>query len=300
VAPLEIPAERRRLWFDAESPEQSYGLLANRPAGSESRAPQVLSQGSPDRTGWLALRELRASSDEGFLYVSLRTGGGPGVPALGTSVGYRLAIDTYDAERGATALPAPGAATTATGVEFSIDLLGPGRSAVRAVASYDPYASIELGPVASPRGGAGVFVPLMLEANRERFGRDGTRYPAVSVERGALRYGSDVSIEPASGTIDLRIPWGLLNVTDPSSRRVLHQETAHPPPLDTVVTDGFRIYAFAFDPREPSAPPASRLPESGTPVLFRWPLWEVPAYRTEPKRGIDAVRRAFEEADRGR
>jgi hypothetical protein len=32
VAPLEIPFDRRRLWFNAESPEQSYGLLANRPA----------------------------------------------------------------------------------------------------------------------------------------------------------------------------------------------------------------------------------------------------------------------------
>jgi tetratricopeptide (TPR) repeat protein len=32
VAPFEIPDDRRRFWFNAESPEQSYGLLAVRPA----------------------------------------------------------------------------------------------------------------------------------------------------------------------------------------------------------------------------------------------------------------------------
>ena len=295
VAPLELPPERRRLWFDAESPEQSYGLIANRPAGSEGRPEVVLARGS-EGSGWLALRELRAISDEGYLHLTLRTGGGPEPPDLGRSVGYRLAIDTYDGERGETSLAAPGAATIATGAEFSIELLGPGRSTVKATAPYDPYASIEYGPVASPRKGAGAFVPLTFETNRERFGRAGRRYPAVRVDRGALRTGSDVAIEASGGTIRIRIPWGLLNVTDPSSRRVLHQETAHPPPLDTTITDGFRIYAFAFDPGRPSAPPASRLPERGEATLYAWPTWEVPSYRTEPKRGIDAVRRAFREA----
>jgi hypothetical protein len=295
VAPLELPAERRRLWFDAESPEQSYGLIANRPAGSEGRPEQVLAQASGG-TGWLALRELRATSDEGYLLLTLRTGGGPEPPDLGRSVGYRLAVDTYDRERGETSLPAPGAATIATGAEFSIELLGPGKSTLEASAPYDPYASIEDGPVASPRGGAGAFVPLTFESNRERFGRDGRRYPAVRVDRGALRYGSDVTIEAGAGTIRLRIPWGLLNVTDPSSRRVLHQETAHPPPLDTTITDGFRIYAFAFDPRDPDAPPQSRLPREGEATLYAWPTWEIPSYRTEPKGGTEAVRRAFREA----
>lgn len=32
VAPFESPADRRRMWFNAESPEQSYGILAARPA----------------------------------------------------------------------------------------------------------------------------------------------------------------------------------------------------------------------------------------------------------------------------
>ena len=285
VAPLEIPAERRRLWFNAESPEQSYGIVANRPRSS------IVVDGDPSEwtgsetllaAGDAGLRELRAHADEGYLYLLLRTAGST------DGAGYRIAIDTYDPERGETSLPAPGAASVATGVEFLVDLLGEKDSTIRVTAPYEPYQAIERGPIASPRGGSGRFVPLTFEPNRERFGRDGKRYPAIRVDRGALLYGSldtrtDVAIGAGTGTIEMRLPWGLLNVSDPSSRRVIHQEGEHDPPLETTVTDGFRIYAFAFEP-------ASRLEGR----LFTWPTWEMPSYRTERKRGFETIRRAFE------
>jgi hypothetical protein len=251
---------------------------------------------------------LRAVSDEGYLYVLLRTDGGPPGPDWSTTT-LRIAIDTYDPGRGAIRLPAPGRATIATGVEFLVDLAGPDNSSVSVVEPYEPYAVIDSGPVASPRVSEPTdarFVPLMFETNRERIGRDGTRYPAITIERGKLRYGSldpeamtfdtrtDVSVGPAQGTIELRLPWTLLNVSDPSSRRVLHQEATHDAPFDTVTTDGFRIYAFAIDPSHPKRGPLSRLPGAGaTPPLFTWIPWEVPRYRTEPKAGLDRVRAAF-------
>jgi tetratricopeptide (TPR) repeat protein len=315
--PLTIPAERRRLWFDAESPEQSYGLLANRPEtpvrvdGDPSdwaRIPAIFTKETRGARGWNAIRELHVTSDEGYLYVMVRTEGGPSGPDW-ASTSFRLAIDTYDAGRGVTRLPAPGEATIATGAEFLVDLGGPGDSFVTVAAPYEPYAAIDGGPVASPpsdRGGRADFVPLMFEANRERIGRDGTRYAAVTVDRGVLRYGSldpgardfdtrtDVAVGAAHGTIELRLPWGLLNVTDPSSRRVLHQETAHEPPLDSVVTEGFRIYAFAADPSRPKRAPVSRLPAAGaTAPFYSWAPWDVPKSHMEPKAGVAQIRAAL-------
>ncbi len=314
TAPLTIPVERRRLWFNAESPEQSYGIVANRPAApvrvdgdaSDWAFLNVTSGKAPRRAhGWAALRELRVTSDEGYVYIVIRTDGGPAGPDW-TTTSLRLAIDTYDPTRGARRLPEPAASTIATGAEFLVDLRGPGESAVTVVAPYEPYAAIDGGPVASPRtvrGGASRFVPLIFESNRERFGRDGTRYSAIKVDRGALRYGSldpqaddfdtraDVSVGAAQGTIELRLPWTLLNVTDPSSRRVLHQETDHEPPLDTVATEGFRIYAFAADPSHPKRGPLSRLPAAKlTAPLYSWAPWDVPKYRTEPKAGVAPIR----------
>ena len=317
AAPLEIPAERRRLWFDAESPEQSYGLIANRPAApvrldgdpSDWRGAAYLRAKESRRAsgGWGALRELAAASDEGYLYLALRTEGGPEGPDW-TATSYRIAIDTYGPTRGATRLPPPGAATIATGVEFLVELKGPGASVVTVVAPYEPYAVIDFGPVFSPNvqdGPPPEFVHLTFESNRERIGRDGTRYPGIRVDRGALRFGSldpaspgfdtraDVAVGRAAGTIELRLPWALLNVTDPSSRRVLHQTAGHTPPLDTTKTDGFRIYAFALDAARPERKPLSRLPVSGRPPLFIWEPWEQPRYRTEAKQGVPAIRKAW-------
>lgn len=312
---LDLPPERRRLWFDAESPEESYGLIANRPAapvrvdGDPSDwtgAAYLAAKGKAKHRGWGRLREVRVTSDAGYLYLLLRTEGGPEPPALGETVDYRIAIDTYDPARGETALPPPGAATIATGAEFLVDLAGPGNSFVTVTAPYEPYAHVDSGPLASPEGGAGSFVHLTFEANRERIGRDGTRYPAVTIDRGALRYGSldpeagdadsrtDVAVGAAAGTIEMRLPWGLLNVADPSSRRVLSQDEEHGPPLDTAKTPGFRIYAFAVDPRTPEKPPVSSLPAAGTEApLYAWNTWETPRYRTEPKWGLSAIRAAM-------
>jgi hypothetical protein len=258
--------------------------------------------------GWLQLRDVRVTSDEGYLYVLVRTAGGAPGPDWTTTT-IRLAIDTYDPERGATRLPGPGAVTIATGAEFLLELQGPGASALKVVAPYEPYRAIDRGPIASPREGGEAgepFVPLTFEANRERFGRDGTRYPPIRVDRGAIRFGSldpkapdydtrtDVAIGAATGTIELRLPWALLNVTDPSSKRVVHQEVPHDPPLDTLATEGFRIYAFAIDRRRPEKPPVSRIPGAdATAPLYSWEGWETPKYRMQPKAGIGRIREAF-------
>ncbi|HEX4824604.1 MAG TPA: hypothetical protein VFV19_09830 [Candidatus Polarisedimenticolaceae bacterium] len=296
VAPLTIPAERRRLWFNAESPEQSYGLLAYRPAEpirvdgdpSDWLGPAYLTAKNANASGWGTIKETRVTSDEGYVYLLLRTAGGPKPPDW-TTTSFHVAIDTYDPGRGATHVPEP----IATGAEFLIELHGPGASFVTVAAPYEPYQAIESGPVASPEAGDDItFTHLLMETNRERFGRDGTRYPAIVVDRGALRFGSvatdtrtDVAVGAASGAIELRIPWQLLNVTDPSSRRVLHQTTEHDAPLDTVVTDGFRFYAFADK---------SRLPAEGVKApLYTWPTWDVPKYRTRRKAGLDALREAW-------
>jgi hypothetical protein len=80
--------------------------------------------------------------------------------------------------------------------------------------------------------------------------------------------------------IELRIPWGLLNVCDPSSHRVLHQVGARGDELGTAVTDGIRLYAFT---------PERRF----DPVTFTWPGWDEPRYTLELKAGVSALRAAM-------
>lgn len=308
VAPLELPAENRRRWFNAESPEQSYGVLAARPARVALRldgdasdwasiAPLVAEEAQEAR-GWASLRSLRLAADEGYLHVLLQTDG-QGAPDW-SALRYRLAIDTYDDARGERTLPSPGATSVPTGIEFVVELTGPETSRVLVSLPYEPYERLDRGVVFSTLEPSGFFLPLFFEANRERFARDGTRHPPEIWERGRLRFGSldptsplfdtraDVAIG-ADGAIEIRLPWGLLNVTDPSTHQVLHAEGG----AWTRTTEGFRVYALALDA---GALPLDRLPRdpAAAPPRWLWDAWTEPTYRLELKHGADALRRAME------
>ena len=70
----------------------------------------------------------------------------------------------------------------------------------------------------------GRFDSLFIITNRARFRRDGTFYPASGYNRGRLRFGrssestlADWYYEPEAALLELRLPWGLINVTDPST-----------------------------------------------------------------------------------
>lgn len=294
VAPFEIPAENRRLWFNAESPEQSYGLVARRPSapvrvdGDPSEWPASAALVSSRRgSGWTALRSLSALSDEGYLYLLLRTAGGPAPPDW-ERVRYAIALDRHDPARGARAIETLGAELP-SGAEFVVEIAGPEKSAVR-------------------RAEAGRLLPLLFETNRERIARDGTRIPAIVLDRGALRFGSldpsspafdtrtDVAIGEETGTIEMRLPWDLLDVSDPSSHRVLLERIREKDPLETAVTEGFRLYAFAAEGRS-RLRATSRLPETGAARAWRWPGWKAPRYRSGLKHGIEALVATFQAID---
>ena len=288
VAPFQIPAERRRLWFNAESPEPSYGIVANRP-----KAP-VRVDGDPG--DWFTSQgPLEVRHDEGYLYLRL----------LGPDVAYRswrIGIDTYDGKRGERRLPDLPGVKTPTGVEFAVILEPGGVGRVLVSEPYDREARRDAGPFASRGRSTGSWVPMMFETNRERFGRDGTRFPPIRVERGALRFGSldpasskfdtltDVAVDGMKGTIEIRLPWGLLNVTDPSSRQVLHQTPRHEAPFDTTTTEGFRIYAYGSETQ------GGRVVERHR-TAYTWPTWEEPRYLRELKHGASALREAMESVD---
>jgi hypothetical protein len=70
----------------------------------------------------------------------------------------------------------------------------------------------------------GRFDPLRVVVNRARVGADSTNYLGMGYDRGVLRPGPlpDGAWErtPAGGDIEVRLPWSLIGVTDPSSRHV--------------------------------------------------------------------------------
>ncbi|MFU8821751.1 MAG: tetratricopeptide repeat protein [Gammaproteobacteria bacterium] len=313
TAPFEVPEDHRPFWFNAESPEQSYGLWANRPAAPfalasgvdwPAIAPLATATGDAAADGWLRLRGLRAAYDPGYVHILLETDG-RGAPDWSRQV-LALGLDTYAAERGERRLPAPADCAVASGIEFAVVLRGPDDSELLVTPPYrlrHPAESGATDVLMSPLQPTGRFERPALTTNRQRYQRDGTPVAARQVAPGRLRFGAldphspafdtrtDVVIDEAAGTIALRLPWGLLNFGDPSMGQVLHQ----PEPsgaLGTATSDGIRIYACTRDLAAPGR--GDSLPETGQigPALAL-SGWMIPAYRLEPKHGLEDFAKAF-------
>jgi tetratricopeptide (TPR) repeat protein len=320
TSPFELPEDHRAFWFNAESPEQSYGLWAARPAAPVSMTgraadwseipPLQQREPQPQDGGWRQLRRLKATMDAGYLYVLLQTAG-TGTPDW-SRLALALGIDSYDAQRGERALPAPMDCSTATGVEFLVRLQGPDDSVLQVTPPYLPRHPAESGAAAtmfSPLTATGRFETPKLTTNRQRYTRDGEKIPAQQVALGQLRFGSldpgsplfdtrsDVVVDADAGRIELRLPWALLNFADPSAGKVLHQPVAGGA-LATQATEGLRLYACAWDPTAPEL--NSRLPAAAEVApLLAAPGWSQPDYELEPKHGLPQVTEALRQLPGG-
>jgi len=272
---VEVPAERTRMWHNVMDAEQNYGLLGLYAGDSSSPEP------GGDASRWRALAtlgdsagtHLRVGSDAAYLYVVLENTAG--LDATRWVVG----IDT----------DRPGS------VEFELVLNDTTDAQLLVTPTYNPY----LGPRAGmrptdldafynrraailTRSAARAFDSMFVATNRFRVARDGRTFPARGVNRGRLRYGRAASStladwywDRAAGIVEVRLPWGLLNVTDPSSRTVLARVRV-PGPFETELTDGFRFTVTATG----RAGAVTRL-APGRPYV--WATWEVPVWHERLK-----------------
>lgn len=268
VIDFEEPGERNRLWLNAMDAEQNYGILGQYP-GDPATRPAL--GGDPARwraleavqEGTGSLRSIRVGMDEGYVYVALEI---PPGSVQWDSLAIDLAIDTFDPAAGQLVL-AGGQVRSEVGFEFLLQLRGADSGRLLVVPAYNPYVGQaaltggdDLGrfyrrPVMTGRETDGRFDGMFVITNRARFGRDGTFYPARGYDRGLLRFGteavsslSDWYVDREAGLVEVRLPWGLLNVTDPSSRTVLmDREGDLAGGFGTAVTAGFRFGAIRYD-----------------------------------------------------
>ncbi|MGD8376504.1 MAG: tetratricopeptide repeat protein [Acidobacteriota bacterium] len=313
VADLEIPPERDPLWHNLLDPEEGFGILAARAAGGprlDGSASDWSGLAGALEADWTppsgacvpGFRRAAAAADAAYLHLLVEMTG-MDCDADGAVDWDRrrivVGIDTYAPELGERRLEPEDPLELPTGVEFRVRLQGPGASDLQAVPSYDVGRNLPDGPFRPRATAEGAFVALIREANRRRIGRDGTVYPAVLVDGSPLHFAdgaatetSDVAVglDGDAAIVELRLPWNLLNVTDPSSHRVLDQAARHGPPFETAETDGFR---FHLSLRDGGGKPL----DAATLGPFLWDGWEVPRYELEPKASYDILRRVFAELE---
>ena len=317
VIDFEQPLERNRLWLNPLDAEQNYGIVAMRagPKDSAITIDGVAADWGSRGHHWpieekstpppLLIKDFRVTSDEAYVYFRLDVG------AIDWDRGrYLVGIDTHGSELGGHTLPHTGTRCRA-GLEFVLDLGGPARGYLLVDRPYGLYRAAPLRgtvplrtmqvynrpwrsvPHDDPR-----WDSLQVETNRERIGRDGTVYPAATYERNRLRFArqsettlTDWFADPGTGVIEARIPWGMLEVLDPSSRLVL--EGTGPDGRDPkgIETDGFRFVVQSYDPQAPRSDGA--LLGCGAPLAWTWSTWETPTWHEEIKPLFAAMKETF-------
>jgi hypothetical protein len=320
VIDFERPLERNRLWFNTLDAEQNYGLIAMRAGSRDSaitidgRAGEWAGRGTlyeaPATPGDpLAVSRLRVAHDEAFLYLQLDVGAIDWRRAH-----YLIGIDTYDRALGDTKLPYTGARSP-VGLEFVLDLRGPEASRLLVDEPYNLYRAAPIRGARPPamqqvyhrpfrtRANAdGAYDSLYVVTNRRRVGRDGTVFPAIGYDRNLLLHArqqdntlADWYAEPAGRAIEIRIPWGMLHMVDPSRRWALFgdERTGE---IEGRPTDGFRFVVQSYDPNQP-ATTGTRLPRGtggfGDVATYSWPTWEAPRWWSERKPAFEAMQRTF-------
>jgi hypothetical protein len=257
-----------------------------------------LATAEPQAEAAVPLSPLKAVYDAGWIYLLLESADGAALDWARTVVS--IGFDTYDAARGERRLPAPADCEVPGGVEFALVLRGPEASELLVTPPYLPRHPAESGDALqlySPAEPTGSYSALSLETNRERYTRAGLRIPAQRVWPGKLRFGS---LDPAAsnfdsrsdvstgsdGTIEVRLPWALLNFADPSTASVLHSPERSRQ-FGTLTTPGIRLHVCVRD----LGPGLSAIPMS--PAFLPITPWTQPQYLLQPKHGLDQLRDAF-------
>jgi tetratricopeptide (TPR) repeat protein len=325
VVDFEYPPDRKRLWLNPLDAEENYGVVAMR-AGSKGtritidgdssdwRGRPVLYSATGSRStlpAALQLRSLRVAQDEAYVYLRLDVGRIDWAHAH-----YQIGIDTYRRDLGDKQLPNTGTRAP-VGLEFVLDLGGPQESQLLVDHPYNPYRPVAI-PGSRPPAVQYVYNPavriianelgqwdsLVVVPNRRRIGRDGTIYPAISYNRNRLLSAreSDNSLadwfaDATTGVIEVRLPWGMLQLVDPSTRTVLFSNTSGGN-VSGAQTDGFRFVVESYDPSNPrlggdNLPRGAGTSKFADPPTWSWPPWEIPQWHAEVKPLFAAMQRTF-------
>ncbi|WEL16246.1 Uncharacterized protein SVXHr_0061 [Halorhabdus sp. SVX81] len=249
---------RRPHWSNIETPEQRFGLMAFESPetitldGSSEDWEDATVHRPDDRT----LTGLAVTHDLEGLAVRLAFDSLPD-PMRWDQLSEIVTIGLTGREQ-----PLPiGSGLTST-ADFVVELGGPGDSRLLVESSYDVFAR-EYGEDAgldldAYRDGSAGFVPVREPINLGySVPVTDEEVPFEAVETGQLRYGNgnpdagdydsltDVHVDTEQDVIELRLPWVLLNVADPSSKQRIVTEWDGG--LDTTDFEGIHVAAATYD-----------------------------------------------------
>lgn len=257
--PFTVPLSNNYLWHDVADSAQTTGIVA-----VESPTPQVsnLEYFDDDR-----MQGMSVSANESYLYINLR---------LLEDIDYSkeeffVGIDTYQRNDGDYYYSKDYTPTSLSGMEFVIRFKGKQNAGLYVINSYDKNK----GHYSSKESYSGKY-NLVAKLNY-----------------GGFRSG-DNQFYTTGTTTYIRIPWALLNVTDPSQKVVINNEGKLDNQVKTTQTNGFLISLMIADKSTKDLlymfPESKKDPGYKT---FKWSTWEEVTFEYREKDGFSTLKKYY-------
>lgn len=292
VMDFEQPPHRRKYWHNKENPEQNFGVVA-----IENQS--FIIDGNDD--DWPKTSkysdQMEAAADPSYFYLRYKL-----ADFDFNRNNLYIAIDTFDKIKGDHTIPFIDQPSK-RGIEFVLTFQNPDSARILVDDYYSVYSDIynDYIPIyTSIDNNNGYFVDQELLSNRERETLIGERKRRIIHNRSKLEHGTieensntDWYYNEENGILEMRLPWHLLNVSDPSSLQVL-DDIEGTPEIETSTTDGFRIWSFVTDQNNQIL---HSIPKQKKEFFYRWNSWNEPIYETRFKEQYFVLQEQFSQLE---
>ena len=284
--PYIIPYERNPIWHNAMDPEQNYGIIAMEADSLKSKPFIVSGQG--------VLNKMALYADEAYLSVYID---------LTRELSYEkeyvlIGLDTYAPELGEQRYAPDINLQAPSGMEFLIEI----KSKENASILVHPGYNTTTGTHRSYLSSTGSFERMNVLINKERTVKSGLKIEAVYNDVSVLKYGPFEKnsyyhwIEDGK-RVEIRIPWALINFTDPSTMQVINDERVLYAPLrdelKTSTSEGLLVSALLVAVDSQDILSTIGVDFSENLARFRWDSWDLPSYQERQKESYDIIKDYF-------
>jgi hypothetical protein len=308
---------QRIYWSNAQTNEQQFGLLSFDPMESYKKMIKI----DGNENDWIennikplyesegTLNQLSVTHDERYLYLKVKYNKKETFDM--NKLNTTIIVDSID-NQGQSKLPNVNHVST-DGVDFIVQLKGKEDSRVMVDSYYDTfyydYAFLQqrlLQEAYVNQKDNGVFHPIRLALMKD---------PIDYYETGVLHHGNgdprstqydsltDINFNPETNVIEVRIPWALLNVKDPSQREVMGDVWSVKGLENSKFVNGLKIGAIITDKDNEVIQSYPQLINGTLPSSefreYSWETWELPSHHERLKQSYYILQELYKQIQVG-
>ncbi|KAA0548136.1 hypothetical protein FZW96_10440 [Bacillus sp. BGMRC 2118] len=303
--------DRRPFWSNIQTSEQNFGLLSFDPGknGFKIKVDGKIDDWTDEANKLYEVDGTKVwmQHDERYMYIRMDSKHGLDLNKTNTY----LLLNTLP-NHGQSVIPNV-QDIQAKGIDFVVQLTDQKTSSVVVDGRYDTYYYHYHDVLKMIPAEQDVYHPIRLALNKELTytNEEGKKItsPFDYVETGQLQMGNgnpaseyynsltDYAISDDQKTLELRLPWMLLNFKDPSQHEIMGDMYSSSNGIkSSFITEGIKVGVVQTDKNHQvlqSIPRVSELQNEEAYHLYKWERWDTPTYKERLKQSYYLLKESF-------